>query len=488
MQTDRRSFILAGAAFAASATSASAKSAALPPPGEARLRIGVISDIHVTTPASTDTFRAALRHFDSRKADGVLVCGDLADYGLASELQAVADAWFAVFPEGRRSDGEKIANLMHYGDHDMSRICMRRKDYAERKAQYDAETIPLNGPGEIWERCFHEKWSPIMVREVKGYTFVLGNHQFGNKANRGGDVVVGVGETLAKLRLDPKKPFFYSQHRILRNTAGGPTVWGQEAGVVGKELERYPNCVAFCGHGHVMCNDDRNLWQGAYTAIEVPSLRYLIQHSGRENGYSLNDKGVDVWNMGGKLSPAPQMMPMFNACRQGYFMTVYDDRLVIERLDFVHGAEKLADDWIVPLLCMGAEPQTFARRAAACAAPRFASGAKVEVVGVSGKDRWGTATEQFVVKFPPALSTAETPRAMDYEVTAVIVKGEVRRIAAQKRVYSPNVYLGEAREKAPVSCVFARDEICNNRDALFFEVRPLNVWGRPGEALVSERT
>lgn len=488
LNLDRRSFILAGVSLT-TLNGMAVRTTSLPLSGKVRLRFGVLADIHVSGSETCDTFKNALRYFDGRRADGVLVCGDLADFGLESELGHVADAWYEVFPDGRRSDGEPIVNLMHYGDHDMSDIRKRRRDYEARKDFYDRQAI-IRDPAGCWERCFHEKWEPIQVKMVKGYTFVLGHHQYGTPENRKGNVVLGVDKVLSEISIDPGKPFFYSQHRIYKNTAGGPDVWGQESGIVGEILSQYPNAIAFCGHGHVTCTDDRNLWQGAFTALEVPSLKYLLQHAGRENGFSLNDQqGSRDGNGGGAVKPASQMPVMVTydgVHRQGYFVSVYDDRIVIERLDFGHGTEEVAPPWTIPLVSGRPDRSlTFAARAARTPPPHFGADAKVQVVEIEGKDRNGVATAQFRVCFPPALTDGASPRAMDYEVTAEIVKGDVVRIAAQKRVYSPNIDFAEARETNPVVCIFAKDEICSNRDALRFVVRPVNVWGAKGPKICS---
>ena len=56
--------------------------------GEApRLKFGVISDIHVTIPESTERFRRALAWFRDEGVDAVMVAGDLSDWGLGKRLQ-----------------------------------------------------------------------------------------------------------------------------------------------------------------------------------------------------------------------------------------------------------------------------------------------------------------------------------------------------------------------------------------------------------------
>ena len=101
----RRGFIAGATAFAAST------GRALPPAAMPLLRLGMISDVHLNTHETGMGFHnclgyePALRYFDERKADGVLVCGDLSDFGTAVGLRRVAAIWRKVFPGNRRSDG-----------------------------------------------------------------------------------------------------------------------------------------------------------------------------------------------------------------------------------------------------------------------------------------------------------------------------------------------------------------------------------------------
>jgi hypothetical protein len=128
MQLTRKSFLGAGIATAAFSAVSSPADQSVKPVGQRRMRLGVLSDLHITDAASTEPFEAVLRIFDREKVDGVVVCGDLTDFGTETQLKLLADAWFKVFPDGKRSDGEPVANLMHYGDHD---IC--DKTYRDRK-------------------------------------------------------------------------------------------------------------------------------------------------------------------------------------------------------------------------------------------------------------------------------------------------------------------------------------------------------------------
>lgn len=92
-----------------------------------KLRVGVLSDIHVVdgdpnnawSVGTCDMFEKALRYFASRGVDAVVVAGDIADSGLASELKMAGDTWRKIFPGGRRPDGGKVEKVFVCGNHDV---------------------------------------------------------------------------------------------------------------------------------------------------------------------------------------------------------------------------------------------------------------------------------------------------------------------------------------------------------------------------------
>ena len=100
-------------------------------------------------------------------------------------------------------------------------------------------------------------------------------------------------------------------------------IGGQDSGRTTAILAKHPNAVAFCGHKHRSATEERLFWQGAFTAVEIPSLFYAIE----------------TW--------VPKVKCDHDA-HQALFMTVYGDRIVIERLD-VTADKKLADDWVISL-------------------------------------------------------------------------------------------------------------------------------------------
>ena len=482
MNMQRRSFIGAAGAFAAVAPKIG--SAALKMDlGKERMRFGALSDIHVVAPGKQPYLEKALRKLDSWKVDGVLACGDLADYGLEQELQILADEWFKVFPNGRSAvDGRPVVNLMHYGDHDMSQAYWDRPE--ARAAWPDPEArkrgIIFDGDRKaIWERCFKEPWAPIQLKTVKGYDFVLSHFTRGEPTNKYGHNTPGLEEFFASHKFDSRKPFFYSQHRVMRGTVLGPTAANLDEGKSTKLFSKYPNLMAFCGHCHISATSEKNIWQGAFTCVQVPSLRYCCTMGGRENGYCTRDRvppspPKPVKTMGQHAS---------GQTNQGLLCIVYDKAVVIRRWEFRHDVQ-LGPDWVVPFesfsMPIERKPFSYDVRKDTLPVPQFAKGAKIKLSRTMSKDRSGASHNMRVVEFPPALN----PRANDYEVTVELQQGDVERVLVQKRVFSPRYLYGESMETEPVKCLITPEEVPNGW-IVRYVVRPVNAFGVKGDPIVT---
>lgn len=450
-----------------------------------RLRFGVLADAHIQAEDDdrTAALRAAFRYMDSRKADGIVVCGDLTQNGSIPELRVFAAIWDEVFPLNRRSDGEPIEKLFVYGDHDVENftsgspgICRWLNGDPKRKAAMQRADIALNDRATQWKSAFREDFAPVMRKTVRGYDFVLA-HLFNDERVPGLRYaeplyIPGLEEFFATNRFDKTRPLFYIQHKILKGTVGGPDMPGQDAGRTSAILKGYPNAVAFSGHKHRSARDERMLWQGAFTAIETPGMSPLQTEPGYENGWTSADRSSSV--------PSRQMAHLAceGDCAQGLFVTVTDEALFVERREFLHGGE-VAPPWVVKVP-NGGEAAYERRAAQSVEMPRFAADAKVAVCERDGSDREGKAVRQIVVSCPPA-----SPRAYAYEFRAVLTKGFVTRIVGAKRVFSPRCYLAEPFDRGPVTCAFALSEIPSDHDTVRFEVRPVDAFGRLGEAVSS---
>ena len=456
---------------------------------EPEIRFGVLGDVHIDQRhfgepgggSSVAKFRRALRYFDSRAADGVVICGDLTHDGGIAELKRLEATWREVFPDGRRSDGGRIEQLFAFGDHDVEKPFwyMKYQPNALKNPKLIADMttnhIAYVDRAKVWKDVFGEDFAPVMRKTVKGYDFVLAHLVNADEDGlRYADPlhIPGLEEFFATNSFDRVKPFFYVQHKIPRGTVGGPYQSGQDAGRTTAILSRHPNAVGFNGHKHRTATEELSLWQGAFTEIQAPGLASLLTAAGRENSKCSCEA---------PCSTPPQQMEPLDSIDVGHAMvvSVYRDRLVIDRVDICRDGEPVAAPWTVPWPNDGSA--AYERRGVGAPVPRFAADAKVSVAKRRGKDRAGNETDQVVVSFPPA----RAPRAYDYEVTAVLSKGVVTRIVSQKRVYSPRCYWPERYDTNDVVCVFGRTEIPDNHESVKFVVRPMNAWGRAGEAIES---
>ena len=453
-------------------------------------RFGIISDSHIllSDPHRSDVLRDAFRYFDSRKVDGVVACGDLTQNGTIEELQEFAGIWKSVFPGDRRSDGEHVEKLFIYGDHDTEptffpNVVKYRREHGGSNPDWLVKRgdIVLNDRARQWKAAFDEDFAPIVRKRVKGFDFVLAHLvNLDEDGMRYADPlhIPGLEEFFATNTFDAVRPFFYVQHKIPRGTVGGPTQTGQDSGRTSAILTRHPNAISLNGHKHRSAVEELSLWQGAFTAVQSPALYNLLTAAGRENGNCSCDAPT--------ANPPQQMKPVYTVDDGSHalVMTIWADRIVIDRIDVVHGGEPVAAPWVVKWPKDGRA--SFEARGEGVPAPQFAEGASVRVTKIpEGRDRAGNKVWQLEVRFPAAKSTATTPRAYDYEVQAVLKKALVTRVVSMKRVYSPKCYLAEERDTGDVVCLFGRNEIPDDHDSVTFVVRPLNAWGIAGDAIKS---
>ena len=470
----RKEFLSASAAFAATGPYA----AFARPDTKPLMRLGMIADVHLETGENGKglqnclCYEPALRYFDERKADGVLVAGDITDFGTGAALRQIAAIWFKVFPGNRRSDGKPIVPLFIYGDHDMGGYMHKAyRKWAESACSVPGELDEIISDGDnaarLWKECFHEDWAPIQVKECCGYRFVLAHHPLHTKESDHGNTIPDLAEFMAKQGLDSRKPFFFVQHRMFKGTVCGPDCGGWESGKTTEVLKRYPSALAICGHGHCNAIDDLCLWQGEFTAIEVPSINYCCTRRGRENGYNSADKDA--------IMPKGEIRKSW----QGMFGTMYADRFVVERRDFLNGLP-LGPDWVIPLPSPDGSLRTEVRSRCA-AAPQFALGAKISISERTVVNRAKKATDAVVVSFPVAHATQRTPRAFDYVVAAK----KDGKVLKEKYVFPKGQFWADSLDVKPVECAFAKSDLpADWRDTVKFTAAPRDSFGNCGKWLV----
>ncbi len=453
MEFSRRGFIGGAAAFFVAGCRTGGWLA-----GRPRLRFGVVSDIHLTTPASCAMTEKAFRLFRARGADAVVVPGDLTDWGIRSGLEYLKATWDSVFA------GTDVVPLFCTGNHDFDgwrygdmTMEMHANGYSEDEA------LTKLGLAAEWERVFGEKYEPIRVRTVNGYDFV--SAEWGSFGKFPEWMAVNGG------RFRGDMPFFYFQHPPAKGTTPDGAGWADQ-GACFKALGGFPNAVAFTGHSHRPFTDERSIWQGEFTAIATPSLSYASFPAGHENG-------------GGKRNgTSTQSMPVIPARRdhrggQGYFVSVYDDRMVVERIDIEEGGAEGAPAWIVPL-AGGGRPYDLASRAAASVAPEFPKGAGLRIETRNTENRSGKWVIVMNCEFPSAVPSAGE-RVFDYEIRAVPKDGSKPLV---KKFLSPAYPRMAKFEPESQRFWFDVAELPQDVDYVI-EVRAFNCYGKASRPLVS---
>ena len=460
--------------------------------GVARLKLGVVSDIHVlaentdrATAGNTRTFRRALSWFDGQGVDAVIVAGDMADAGLISQLQCVADAWNAVFPNGRSSlDGRKVERCFVYGNHDWEGFIYNYRIFGVESKNLYRDHIRENGMKRTWEEVFEEEYQPIYRKDIKGYTFVGGHWDGANGSglDKGPDIAdffAAHGKTI-----DPRLPFFYFQHPVPKDTCYGSWSWGQDAGVSTRVLSGYSNVIAFSGHTHYSLLDERFIWQGAFTSIGAGSLRYAGNPSNEtadRGGY----ENVPDWG-NKREGSTPRLMDFISAdtCRSGQLVSVYDDHVTLTRRDFLSGLD-LGPDLVMPLPVAEEKPFAFVERAKKFPAPSFAVDAAIKVERGKRKFTKG-GVEQEVKVFNlivPLAKQTFANRVYRYEVRAE-TKADAKVVLA-RHVLAPDYHLPLAKAPAEFTVPVPDGDLPATGEFRFVVV-PLNCFGKAGEPIVTE--
>jgi predicted phosphodiesterase len=449
---ERRDFItgmLAGAGFASGCRASSIFTGG----GRALLKFGVVSDVHVKLAADgrslaegygTETLERTFAYFRDCGVDAVMIAGDIADIGFVSELKAVADTWFKVFPNDRAPDGRKVERLFVFGNHDAYAL-KKGVDVFKDPAELRRKAIEAD-PRKAWDFCFHEEWKPYFMKTVKGFDFFCSHWQPGIWCNGYAETgCTGCADAFrpAMEKCDLSKPFFYVQHPHPRDTVYGRDAWGVDDGTSTKLLSAFPQAVAFSGHSHEPLTNERAIWRGAFTSVATGSLRYLsagalcnrADVAGYENGvcdvYAPNvkrsDRGVYYARYNAPKAMANELNP--HDIRTGQIVSVYDDRIEFEKREFVSGL-KLCEDWVVEL---PAKAKSFAARAKSAKPAEFPAGAELKVAPTSAKSR---GLKRNDIDIAP-----ETKPALKFEFPPANVGGRV----AEYEIYAANAGGTEAR-------------------------------------------
>ena len=456
MDLNRRAFLGGlGATFAVRGVLAAAKRLETP-----RLRVGIVSDVHAQHAYdpndkrhqgyfSTGTLEKALAYFKEQGVDAVVIAGDMTQFGGLCELEATGISWRRIFPDDKGLGGKPVEKLFICGNHEgMGGLDKKKPSVRQDPAAAFKSALGIEG------------YEPIMCRKVNGYTFVLVN--WGHEKEAGEWIAAHARE------LPKDKPFFYVQHPHLKGTNICAT---DKTGAATEALRKYPNAIAFSGHSHLSLTWGTQIWQEEFTAVGTASRQYMWNVNGRDNSWGMNK---------GQVGHGPRLSTWG---RQGMLMSVYDDRVVLERREFLTD-KPIGPDWVITF--DKRRPYRWETRKAESVAPMFAKGAAVKVERKQAKNRNNEREMQLQLVFPRPLPAAgDQGRTIEYEATAFLAKDGEEKPIVVRRAFAEKYYCAdECIPKTGLVC-FAESEFPAG-EKVRFAVRAMNDWGKRSAPIYGE--
>ena len=452
MEMARRRFLIGGAAFG---SFMGGRFFAAPigwkPSGKPNLTFGVISDTHIRTMSTSGRIDSkwsakylakALSYFRDENVDAVVHCGDFAHLGQLEEMQAHADVWKCVFPDNRAPDGHEVVKLFVTGNHEELGAIQGGGDGAFVRRLYPDQNewrkhVLAIDMAEKWKHVWGEDFSAAWHKQVKGYNFF--GMQWGVESKAIADLIdesidgkrsEGVRRRSEKSR--SKQPFFVLRHDY-------PDL------ALRRRMAAHPNAVGFFGHLHYsIANWQKIYFSGGMPWIQVPSCHSRGYPGLRDLDPLLSETKIEGAEEAGSIR-----------ARQGMVVKVYDDMMVVERLEFSEGGS-LGPDWVMPFGKHAPHPLSRERLMEVIGKPEFRNGARLEICNCddgqvlqrqdteTGKGDKESGMQRSAVRIRIPLADGNpNSRVYAYEVT---VSGGGKSQKLVKTVYAAGCNMGVGHE------------------------------------------
>lgn len=283
--------------------------------GDVLAEFQMLSDVHVTTDAgatgevthSNEHFAMMLKDVMELSPDslGIFINGDIANTGSSAEYEKVLELYDKALAEG---DGELPYIHMSIGNHDWIQ--------GNPSNQFQRYVYKMNPTLEKQpEKVYYDE-------VVGGYHFVyLGGEQAGLHAKLSQEQLDWFDGVMQKCtEEDPDKPVFVLLHQSFYNTVSGSLPGQGWHGIDNEEslkevMEKYGQIIFFNGHSHWELNSLSCAFGGnedTPAALNTAAVGYLWS--------SYNITPGEFWEGS-----------------QGYFVRVYDDKVIFFGREFEHG-------------------------------------------------------------------------------------------------------------------------------------------------------
>lgn len=271
---------------------------ARPDGGGPLLRVGILSDTHVTSNRSSFArVERAYALFRAKDVGLIVHCGDIADTFSPTAYLTYARIRKDAYPDPKDAPDE----LYCWAWHDAS-------GYGGKLSEDRLEPFP-----EV-KRLLGGKNEPYDERVYAGFSFLVFPQGLDKRRYE---------TTLDRVcSANPGKPVFVFDHVPPQATTEDSIHWGDA--YRRKVLSRHPQVIDISGHAHGSLRDERNIWQGEFTAVSAGCLTFF---DGDFPGKSDNERAQN---------------------HSVLVMEVFPGHAVFRRHSVIDGAEiGAADPWIV---------------------------------------------------------------------------------------------------------------------------------------------
>jgi endonuclease/exonuclease/phosphatase family metal-dependent hydrolase/predicted phosphodiesterase len=213
------------------------------------VRIGIISDTHVTGDESVEELSRAFSFLRDKGVDAVIHCGDMTDFGYIHQLEAFAEAWKKAMPPG-------IPLIPVLGNRDMT---LTSRFPESRRAAELPKLVASDPDAHVRRILGVDLNGGLRAVSVKGVNVVAVD--WGHEPE--------LEKFMAGRRdmCDPSRPFVHVQHPhpggVFFNSPSpdAATCW----------LNMFPKAISVSGHSHKPFSDPNTFGAGAFTFIAAGS-------------------------------------------------------------------------------------------------------------------------------------------------------------------------------------------------------------------------
>lgn len=253
MTINRREFLLSAAATCAATSVRTVFAAAGEKP---ILRVGILSDSQGYGYKEDWGFHNLERALEVLAKEGVDVlvnAGDIVDG--PEQIEALA---YVQELETKYFGERKPVDAACLGNHELGFRAAKDRAFAERNLKRFAE---IYGHPE----------GQLVHKVVKGFDFITFScfEDVGYDAAAIAQLKAALDKAVGR---DSKKPVFVVTHFHPQHTVVDSE--GKRGAPLTELFEKYPQVVSLSGHCHYPLQDERCIWQGAFTALETSTLSY----------------------------------------------------------------------------------------------------------------------------------------------------------------------------------------------------------------------